>query len=34
MRGAGKDATELFMKIHPWVNVDMLLDKCFVGYLI
>ncbi|KAI8907707.1 cytochrome b5-like heme/steroid binding domain-containing protein, partial [Powellomyces hirtus] len=34
MRGAGKDATELFMKVHPWVNVDTLLDKCQVGYLV
>ncbi|KAI9093132.1 cytochrome b5-like heme/steroid binding domain-containing protein, partial [Phlyctochytrium arcticum] len=33
MRGAGKDATELFMKVHPWVNVDGLLEKCCVGYL-
>ncbi|EGF79627.1 hypothetical protein BATDEDRAFT_35179 [Batrachochytrium dendrobatidis JAM81] len=23
MRGAGKDITELFLKIHPWVNIDM-----------
>ncbi|KAJ3318339.1 hypothetical protein HDU76_000858, partial [Blyttiomyces sp. JEL0837] len=35
MRGAGKDATELFLKVHPWVNLDYLLgDKCLVGYLI
>ncbi|KAJ3018994.1 hypothetical protein HKX48_002490 [Thoreauomyces humboldtii] len=34
MRGAGKDATELFMKVHPWVNIDTLLDKCQVGYLV
>ncbi|KAI9003145.1 cytochrome b5-like heme/steroid binding domain-containing protein [Gaertneriomyces semiglobifer] len=34
MRGAGKDATELFMKVHPWVNVDTLLDKCLVGFLV
>ncbi|KAJ3169982.1 hypothetical protein HDU87_000504 [Geranomyces variabilis] len=34
MRGAGKDATELFMKVHPWVNVDGLLEKCHVGYLV
>ncbi|KAJ3022298.1 UNVERIFIED_CONTAM: hypothetical protein HDU68_009230 [Siphonaria sp. JEL0065] len=35
MRGAGKDATELFMKVHPWVNLDYILgDKCLVGYLI
>ncbi|KAJ3069776.1 hypothetical protein HDU98_007162 [Podochytrium sp. JEL0797] len=35
MRGAGKDATELFNKIHPWVNLEYILgDKCLVGYLI
>jgi len=34
MRGAGKDATELFMKVHPWVNVDIILDKFHIGYLI
>lgn len=34
MRGAGKDGTQLFMKVHPWVNVDRILDKCHVGYLI
>lgn len=34
MRGAGKDATELFLSIHPWVNVDVLLEKCLVGYLV
>lgn len=33
-RGAGKDATDLFMSIHPWVNIDALLDKCQVGYLV
>ncbi|RKO84043.1 cytochrome b5-like heme/steroid binding domain-containing protein [Blyttiomyces helicus] len=34
MRGAGKDATEMFLKIHPWVNVEMMLDECFVGFLV
>jgi hypothetical protein len=35
MRGAGKNATDLFMKVHPWVNIDHLLgDKCLVGYLV
>ncbi|XP_072945227.1 cytochrome b5 reductase 4 isoform X2 [Epargyreus clarus] len=33
MRGAGIDATELFDKIHPWVNYDSLLAKCLVGPL-
>jgi cytochrome b involved in lipid metabolism len=34
LRGAGKDATKLFQEIHPWVNVEMMLDKCFIGYLV
>lgn len=33
MRGAGRDATELFDKIHPWINYDSLLVKCLVGTL-
>ena len=33
-RGAGTDATGLFMKTHSWVNVDMMLDVFHVGYLI
>jgi cytochrome b involved in lipid metabolism len=33
MRGAGKDCTELVMKIHSWINVDRMLEKCLVGYL-
>ncbi|XP_039756457.1 cytochrome b5 reductase 4 isoform X2 [Pararge aegeria] len=33
MRGAGIDATDLFDKIHPWVNYDSLLAKCLVGPL-
>jgi cytochrome b involved in lipid metabolism len=31
LRGAGKDATELFQKYHPWVNADALLERCFLG---
>ncbi|KAJ3268963.1 hypothetical protein HDV01_002073 [Terramyces sp. JEL0728] len=34
MRGAGKEATELIQKIHPWVNIDMMLDKCMIGYYV
>jgi len=34
LRGAGKDATSLFMKVHPWVNVSGMLDQCFIGYLV
>ncbi|XP_026321156.1 cytochrome b5 reductase 4 isoform X2 [Hyposmocoma kahamanoa] len=33
MRGAGIDATQLFDKVHPWVNYDSLLAKCLVGPL-
>eukprot|EP00455_Lapot_gusevi_P018360 TRINITY_DN20004_c0_g1_i3.p1 TRINITY_DN20004_c0_g1~~TRINITY_DN20004_c0_g1_i3.p1 ORF type:complete len:154 (+),score=21.17 TRINITY_DN20004_c0_g1_i3:62-463(+) len=31
MRGAGKDATRLFESIHPWVNVESLLERCCIG---
>ncbi|RZC34889.1 cytochrome b5 reductase 4 [Asbolus verrucosus] len=31
MRGAGKDATALFEEVHPWVNFDQILQKCYVG---
>jgi cytochrome-b5 reductase len=33
MRGAGKDATSLFEEVHPWVNYDQILSKCYVGTL-
>lgn len=31
MKGAGKDATSLFQKVHPWVNVGFMLRECLVG---
>ncbi|KAI8049168.1 cytochrome b5-like heme/steroid binding domain-containing protein [Syncephalis plumigaleata] len=31
---AGKDATKLFMETHGWVNADMMLDQCLVGFLV
>ena len=34
MRGAGKDATDLYHQVHPWVNHNKILEKCFIGYLI
>jgi cytochrome b involved in lipid metabolism len=34
MRGAGKDASELIKSYHSWVNIEIILDKCFVGYLV
>jgi cytochrome b involved in lipid metabolism len=34
LRGAGKDCTALIQKIHPWINIDHMLDKCFIGYYV
>lgn len=34
MRGAGKVATDLFNKVHPWVNLTSMLEKCVVGTLV
>ncbi|KAI9033108.1 cytochrome b5-like heme/steroid binding domain-containing protein [Hyaloraphidium curvatum] len=34
LRGAGRDATKLFMDAHSWVNVHLMLDKCLVGFLV
>ncbi|CAN3375035.1 hypothetical protein DIURU_005163 [Diutina rugosa] len=33
MKGAGRDGTTLFMKYHPWVNVDTMLKNCWIGVL-
>ncbi|XP_035223745.1 cytochrome b5 reductase 4-like isoform X2 [Stegodyphus dumicola] len=33
MRGAGRDATDLFNQVHRWVNAESMLQKCFVGVL-
>ncbi|KAJ1956376.1 hypothetical protein EC988_001380 [Linderina pennispora] len=33
MRAAGKDGSKLFAETHSWVNVDMILDQCLVGFL-
>lgn len=33
MRGAGKDATDLFNEVHRWVNYESMLKKCLVGKL-
>lgn len=33
LRGAGKDATELFNEVHRWVNYDSMLSACLVGKL-
>ncbi|KAA8491133.1 Cytochrome b5 reductase 4 [Porphyridium purpureum] len=34
MLAAGKDGTSLFDKYHAWVNIDSLMQKCVVGYLV
>lgn len=34
LRGAGMDATALFRQVHAWVNIESMLDKCFVGVLL
>lgn len=33
MKGAGKDATDLFNNYHPWVNYHNLIGKLQIGYL-
>ncbi|KAG2209033.1 hypothetical protein INT46_008434 [Mucor plumbeus] len=34
MRCAGRDGTKLFMLTHSWVNIDYLMEKCLVGFLV
>lgn len=34
MKGVGQDATEMFDKVHAWVNYEQILSKCYVGPLI
>ncbi|KAG2206267.1 hypothetical protein INT47_007280 [Mucor saturninus] len=34
MRVAGRDGTKLFMMTHSWVNIDYLMEKCMVGFLV
>lgn len=33
MKCAGKDGTTLFNKYHSWVNVDRMLENCWIGVL-
>ncbi|KAK0056676.1 cytochrome b5 reductase 4-like isoform X1 [Biomphalaria pfeifferi] len=33
MKAAGRDGTALFDEIHNWVNVESMLEKCFIGQL-
>ena len=34
IRGAGKDATNLFNEVHQWVNYQSMLSACIVGKLV
>ena len=34
MKGAGKDATDLFNEVHRWVNYESMLEACLVGKLV
>ena len=34
MRAAGGDGTVLFDQYHRWVNLEAMLEKCFIGYLV
>ena len=34
MRGAGIDATDLFMEVHRWVNFESMLKPCLIGPLV
>mmetsp|Transcript_27875 Transcript_27875/g.83301 ORF Transcript_27875/g.83301 Transcript_27875/m.83301 type:complete len:460 (-) Transcript_27875:367-1746(-) len=33
MRAAGGDGTQLFHEIHPWINIQRFLGKCYIGPL-
>ena len=34
MRAAGRDGTDLFMEVHPWVNWENMLGSCLVGVMV
>ena len=34
IRGAGRDATNLFNEVHQWVNYESMLSACVVGKLV
>ena len=34
VKGAGRDATDMFNEIHKWVNYQSLLEACLVGKLV
>lgn len=33
MKGAGRDGTQLYMRYHPWVNVEALVGNYMIGFL-
>ncbi|XP_013414778.1 cytochrome b5 reductase 4 [Lingula anatina] len=33
MKGAGKDGTQLFDEVHKWVNIESMLESCYIGKL-
>ncbi|KAI0421833.1 hypothetical protein F5X98DRAFT_370461 [Xylaria grammica] len=34
LRAAGRDGTQLFGEIHPWVNYETMLSSCLIGLLV
>ena len=34
MKAAGRDGTQLFMEVHPWVNWENMLGSCLVGAMV
>jgi len=34
LKGAGKNATQLFNDVHPWVNFQNMMEKCLIGSLV
>lgn len=34
MRGAGRDGSQLFGEVHPWVNYETMLAACLIGLLV
>jgi len=33
LKGAGKDCTAMFNKFHAWVNMENIMGKCLLGFL-
>eukprot|EP00117_Sycon_ciliatum_P014001 scpid80601/ scgid1944/ Cytochrome b5 reductase 4; Flavohemoprotein b5/b5R; N-terminal cytochrome b5 and cytochrome b5 oxidoreductase domain-containing protein; cb5/cb5R len=34
MRAAGRDGTQLFDQYHAWVNIETMMERCVVGFLV